>query len=135
MAAGLADFLSAAAARGFAWGTHDCMMLAADWARVLTRRDPAAGWRGSYADEAGAAAIVEHAGGAILHMQRTLGPCGWRPIASRHMRAGDIVLAVPPRHPETAGIATEGGRVAFVSRRGLVIWPARIVAAWRPVHG
>jgi hypothetical protein len=126
----LPAFLSRAASRGFAWGRHDCMMFAADWAACLGR-DPAQGWRGSYADEAGAAAILERAGGSRAHMQATLGPCGWWPISAGGVRAGDIVLAHPPQQLETAGIATNRDRVAFVTRRGLVVWRARIVAAWR----
>lgn len=54
----LADFLSIAASRGFVWGEHDCMMFAADWARTLTGKDPAQGWRGSYSNQLEAAEII-----------------------------------------------------------------------------
>lgn len=130
---GLAEFLSAAAARGFCWGTHDCMLFAADWARELTGADPAVAWRGSYDSQSGALAILTAEGGHISIMAQGLQPHGWRRVATEETEPGDIVLAEPVRHPVAAGIAVARARIALLTRRGLVVGPIPVTAAWR--HG
>jgi len=130
----LSRFLSAAATRGFAWGRHDCMLFAADWAKALTGVDPAAGWRGTYLDETEARAVLSAAGGPEAQMHRALKRCGWRRIGAGPAAPGDIALAVPPRHADAcAGIVAQSGRVALLTRGGLVVWPIPVLAAWR--HG
>jgi hypothetical protein len=131
MAARLAAFLSQAAARGFVWGAHDCMLFAADWARDLTGRDPAARWRGTYADEAAAREIMRGAGGPVALVQDALEACGWGRAVQPGEAAGDIVLCVPPHHGEPmAGIVTPSGRTALLTRTGLVLWPVPAMWAW-----
>lgn len=49
----------------FAWGTHDCIIATCDHVRRVTGIDPAAPWRGTYSDEAGARAIYEAHGGVM----------------------------------------------------------------------
>jgi uncharacterized protein DUF6950 len=130
VAADLAAFLSRAAARGFCWGEHDCMLFAADWARELTGEDPAAPWRGAYSDEAGAKTILSAAGGMTAIMSGALR--GWRKV--RDEAAGDIVVASVPHHDAPlAGVATYGGRVALATRRGLVVARVPVMLGWR--HG
>jgi uncharacterized protein DUF6950 len=128
----LAEFLSAALARDFAWGRHDCMLFAADWALALTGRDPAAPWRGTYSDEAGARAIIQASGGPIKMVQDALDGCGWSRVLTIPNREGDIVLCLPPHHSEPmAGIITASGRVALQMHGGLVVWPVPTMWAWR----
>jgi hypothetical protein len=130
---GLAGFLGAAAARGFAWGTHDCMLFAADWALALTGRDPAAAWRGTYSDEAGAVEIVRHAGGRVPLMQDGLEGCGWTRLHSEPTE-GDIVLAsLRAQNEAVAGIVTASGRTAILMRDGLIV--GRLPALWAWRHG
>jgi hypothetical protein len=132
MAARLAEFLSTAAARGFAWGQHDCMLFAADWARELTGRDPAMAFRGGYETEDEAREIVQEFGGAEALIRSALG-VGWREVCGDR-RAGDIVLADPPGHGEPiAGIAADARRSALLTRRGLVVSSVPVLRAWR--HG
>jgi len=49
--------------RPFAWGSHDCCTWAAAAVEACTGVDLAAPWRGTYTDEAGAAALVLELGG------------------------------------------------------------------------
>jgi hypothetical protein len=129
----LAVFLSRAASRGFVWGTHDCMLFAADWALALTGSDPAAAWRGTYNNEATARELMIDCGGAHALMGQALAAIGWHPVCGDR-QAGDIVLADPPRHAApSAGVVSHNGRVALLTRRGLVFWPSPMLWAWR--HG
>jgi hypothetical protein len=129
----LAAFLSAAASQGFAWGRHDCMLFAADWARALTGDDPAAAWRGSYDSQFGALAILTAEGGHIQIMAQGLKPHGWRRVATEDTEPGDIVLANPLPHQVAAGVAVARDCIALLTRRGLVVGPVPVIAAWR--HG
>lgn len=134
MAPFLSAYLSDAMCRGFSWGTHDCMLFAANWAEFITGADPAAHYRGRYDTETGAQAVLEADGGPLAAMEAAL--AGWSRVDA--LRRGDIVLARLPHHAgEVAGVATDDHKVAFLSRRGLVIWPAEVVAAWRwgAAHG
>jgi hypothetical protein len=110
------------------------MLFAADWARELTGRDPAAPFRGTYADEAGAMAIVTRAGGWVPLVQDALDGCGWERVLDPSEQEGDVILGVPPHHGvPVACIATTGGRAALLTRHGLVVWPVPRMWAWR--HG
>lgn len=133
MATLLSTFLSEASRRGFARGHHDCMLFAADWVRTLSGVDPAAAFREIYGTAEQANVILARAGGAEDMIDACLVPLGWRKTLMA--RAGDVVLVAPPGHEElAAGVMVDGRRSALLSKRGLVIWPLPIVAAWRS-HG
>lgn len=128
MAPLLSAYLSEAMRQRFVWGTHDCMLFAAGWAQWVSGIDPAASYRGRYSCEESASSLLEVDGGALAAMGSAL--TDWQRVDV--LRRGDIALARLPMHKgEVAGIATDDHKVAFLSRRGLVIWPAEIVAAWR----
>ena len=59
----LAAFLEARRDRPFAWGTHDCVLMAADWVLEATGTDPIEGWRGRWSSASQAARMLEQAGG------------------------------------------------------------------------
>lgn len=131
MAEVLSTFLSAAAARGFAWGAHDCMLFAADWAQSRMGRDPAAAWRGRYRTEEEAVELVAHAGGLAALMGQALEAVGWRKADTA--RAGDIgVYRVPtPKGRDlVAGICGHRGQGAFITRRGLVVARVNPLEVW-----
>lgn len=130
MAQILSTYLSDAASVPFAWGQADCMTFAGDWVRALAGRDPVAPWRGAYASETEALELVSRAGGLAALMARGLRSVGWCQVADPCI--GDVVCATLPGHAKPlGGIVCAPGKVAFRARRGLVIWPATIVEAWR----
>ena len=61
----LANMVAAAYCEPFAWGTHDCCIWAADVIQAMSENhvDLAASYRGTYSDEAGAAAVISAATG------------------------------------------------------------------------
>ena len=50
-------------ARPFIWGRRDCCLFVADWVRLATGLDPAAHWRGTYADQRSARRRLADRGG------------------------------------------------------------------------
>ena len=130
MAAVLKDYLAAAGGAGFAWGTHDCMTFAGNWVAQACGRDPLAPWRGTYGSEVEARTIIEAASGLGALMHGALQAVGW--AACNEARLGDVVCAKLPGHTDLlGGIVCAPGRVAFLSRRGVLMWPADIWMAWR----
>lgn len=131
MAEVLSNYLSAAAARGFAWGAHDCMLFAADWARARTGSDPAACWRGRYRSETEALQIVAEAGGMSALMGRALEALGWAKADAP--QAGDVgvfLVPTPNGRSEVAGICGLHGQGAFVTKRGIAVARIQPVEAW-----
>lgn len=131
----LADFLSRAAAKGFAWGEHDCMLFAADWAHALSGTDPAADYRGTYSSAHGAKAILAREGGLGALMRKCLAPLGWE-YDTGVTDGGEIVIVHAPTATGlhlVAGVHAGSQRIALVTERGLVIAPAQIWMAYR--HG
>lgn len=127
----LASFLRAQARRPMAWGASDCLLMGADW--VLSRRgvDPAAAWRGAYADEASADDLLARLGGMGPAMAAALEVCGIR-AATKALR-GDVGLVEvegPRGRAEACGIHT-GTRWAVRAARGVWIGRATPLAVWR----
>lgn len=103
------------------WGVQDCTMWAADWCRLRWSFDPAAQFRGTYHDEAGAERMI--AGGLI----RLVGP--HIALARKHAPAeGDLgVIEVLDR--EVAAVWSgehwhfrKPHGVGLVRRPALAIW-------------
>lgn len=124
----LPKFLALAGREGFKWGERDCMLFVADWAWVLTGKDPGKDWRGVCATEAEAMAVVEDAGGILPLLASCIEPFGWRRVEMPS--PGNIVLVSVPRHETPiAGVWTAKG-AALLQRRGLSVWPLPVIAAW-----
>lgn len=70
MAACLAERMD----RPFTWGSHDCVLFAADCVEACTGVDPAAGMRGTYGTPIGAARVLKRAGGMEALAIEHLGP-------------------------------------------------------------
>ena len=83
----LAALVEAARLEPFAWGRHDCCLWGADSVLACTGLDPAAKWRGTYSDAAGAAALLQQLGG-IAAVAAMAGP----EILPRLAGAGDVGL-------------------------------------------
>jgi hypothetical protein len=134
----LASFLSAAAARGFVWGEHDCMLFVADWAKRLTGQDPGAPWRGTYATQAEAEAILVRGGGPGPILHQALGAQGWHAITGGCAHGDIAVVRVPTLAGRTlaASIFVDRGRYALVTEQGLVVAPAPLLLGWtHPSNG
>ncbi len=110
----------------FVWGETDCVLATCNHIRDCTGIDPAAPWRGSYADEAGARAIYEAHGGVLglfRHGMALAGfPTGWR-------AAGRPVVCEIGGH-EVAGVDM-GSKIMFMAEgRGVVALRADVLEAW-----
>ena len=111
----------------FVWGKTDCIMATCNYIRDVSGVDPAAPWRGTYSDEAGAQAIYKQFGGvwrlfgygmAQAGFQRAAGPMAGLPVVCD-------VLGI-----EVAGVSL-GSRVVFMAKgRGVVEMRAKVLDAW-----
>lgn len=111
----------------FEWGTHDCVLMAADWVREATGVDPIEGWRGRWRSTSEAARLLVQAGGIPGAVAERLG----KPLESVLLAGrGDIALFVHEGR-KTLGVVTDAG-LACPGEQGMVIVPvADAEAAWR----
>lgn len=133
----LGAFLDAAAARRFAWGQFDCALFVADWISTRTGIDGAADLRGRYATRAECTAVLDSLGGLIAVVDERAMRCGMRFQKTAEVAPGDIGIVTMAeevdgvRSPGTfAAIYVGEGRWATLGVRGLLIAPARPLAAW-----
>jgi hypothetical protein len=125
----LKRFLRDIARRPFIWGVSDCELTLADWVLAVEGWDPAADLRGTYDDEAGAAAVMAEAGGAVAMISRQLRrpPC-------TDVRSGDIGLIEVMGAGGTqivGAICIRPDRWAAKSPRGVWIGRAGGLTTWR----
>lgn len=136
----LSKYLDTSERKRWKWGSEDCALWPANWALALTGRDPAAKWRGSYADDVTARAIIEASGGYLGLVREGLEGTGWTPTDD--LESGDIgvvegVLAM-------SGVCAIEGQIAAIRVGGF--WTVRAVhglrgvdvphlAAWRAPYG
>lgn len=120
-------FIDARRDRPFAWGTHDCVLMAADWVLEATGVDPIEGWRGRWSSASQATRMLQQAGGVPGAVTARLGkPLDSVLLASR----GDIALFVHDGRT-TVGVVTDAG-LACPAEHGMVIVPIHTAeAAWR----
>lgn len=123
----LYDYLRAAAHTPFAWGVHDCCLMAADAVAVQTGTDPAADLRGTYHDRASADAVLALHGGLTALCDARFGPRVPVKLAQR----GSIVLFEELGH-EALGVMVDV-HIAGAGERGIVRYRrSRALIAWRP---
>ncbi len=144
-AALLRGWLDQACARDWDWPVWNCILAPADWALLSTGLDPAAAWRGDCQDEAAARAVVRRAGGLTRLAATSLEPLGW--VRTR-TPGGGAVGVVRPSVMIDRGVASGrvgfrtafggvclGKRWAIASSDGVMVEPARVVAAWEYPNG
>ncbi len=125
----LSSFLSADAARPFAWGIRDCGLRLADWVLAVRGLDPAADVRGCYGSEAELRVLMGW-GGLPRFVDRLARRGGLSRVSDP--KRGDIaVIALRGAPPQGAirldrgwSILADGG-VARVPDTGV-----RIIGAW-----
>ena len=122
----LAGFLRASGARPFAWGVQDCCLWGADWVRLATGRDPAAGWRGRYRTAIGAARLVTRRGGFEAHVAACLADAGL--TETPDPQPGDVGVIMWPNGPVLA-VRTSAGW-AHKLEAGIVITGGCLIRAW-----
>lgn len=117
----------------FAWGTHDCAMLAFDAVQAVTGKDPAPDLRGAYSTPDEALALLRGMGGLTGLCDARFG----QRTTPDDMRGGDIALL--NRHL-CAGVSAEHGALGFFWRglivargdKGIAYLPmSAVVRAWR----
>ncbi len=116
------------AATPFAWGSWDCVHFVAAVVEAMTGADPLADYRGAYASEAEAWALLSERDGNLRQACRRAFGGMIRPAFARR---GDVVLM---RGGMAAGVCV-GARAAFVSDdgAGLVYLPMADMAWAFPV--
>lgn len=134
LSARLSAFLDAKSRAPLAWGRDDCLIDAADWAVALGLADPAAPWRGTYDDEAGADAVLARHGGLVALMAEGLEATGWRRTDAPE--TGDIGALWAPTRAGPALIAGVrcGDRWACRGVRGRALIRGEAEACWTPPH-
>lgn len=107
----------------FQWGLRDCALFAADCVCVVTGKDPAAAWRGQYADEAGARQLIESAGGlaALVEIGMRAADIAFERVAPAFGQRGDPCIVIGEKG-ETLAIV-EGGTLVGQAEHGLVRLP------------
>ena len=120
-------------AQPFAWGTHDCAMLAFDAVQAVTGTDPAPDLRGAYSTPEEALSLLRSLGGLKGLCDARVG----QRINVEDMKTGDVVLL---NRKLCDGITSEHGALG-VYWRGLIvaradkgiayIAPASVLMAWR----
>jgi hypothetical protein len=112
-------------------------MVLADWVLLKHGFDPAARWRGSYDDEAGAQRVVENEGGTLALLDKALLPHGIS--RTRSPISGNICIVKAPTQRTDGGSVTRATGALCLSSNlravmsvdiGLVIAELPLVAAW-----
>lgn len=120
----LAAAIEAARNKPFAWGTHDCAMMAADVILATTGRDPAADWRATYADEAGAEAVIAPHGNLGGLLEHVMVDFGGRECPPAFAQRGDLAL-VQVGNEMMGGIVLDD-RIAVPGLTGIGFVPRRL---------
>lgn len=109
-----------------AYGTNDCCLFCADAIQVMTGKDLASGIRGTYADKAGADAILAEHGGLEAFVTSILG----EPLGPLCARQGDVAM-IHTRHGDAIGIC-EGNHIAVPGDVEQILFPlAKALKSWR----
>lgn len=123
-------FIAAASARPFAWGADDCCLWLADWAIVLGHPDGANGVRGRYRTALGCTRLLAREGGVLAVVARCAGRLSLVPTASPRRGDVGVIETKTPRGLAPVGAICLGERWAVRADAGLIVTPARPLAAW-----
>jgi hypothetical protein len=122
----LAEAVEAARARPFAWGSHDCLLFAADVVRAMTGKDLAAHGRGQYDSDVSALRLIHNYGGMVPLVSKSLGD----PVPVLRAHRGDVVMYRSELGP-SLGVCL-GAQCAFTGPTGLVFKQRKeCELAWR----
>lgn len=124
----LAAFIEARRDQPFDWAVNDCCALAADAVLAMTGRDFLADYRGRYATEEQAAALMGE-GGLPAFLPRVMAAFGAVPVLPAEAQRGDVAL-IGLENQLVCGVVT-GPHIAAPGARGLAFVPLRRASmAW-----
>ena len=124
----LAAFIEARRDQPFDWAVNDCCALAADAVLAMTGRDFLADYRGRYATEEQAEALMGE-GGLPAFLPRVLAAFGAVPVPPAEAQRGDVAL-IGLENQLVCGVVT-GPHIAAPGARGLAFVPLRrATMAW-----
>lgn len=81
----------------FAWGAHDCAILAADAVLAKTGTDPAAAWRGKYRTQLGGLRVLKRETGHADHV--ALAASLFAEVPAAMAQFGDLAVLESPFGP------------------------------------
>jgi hypothetical protein len=84
------------------YGKMDCCLWAADWVRLRTGVDPAAGWRGTYSTEREFLRLLLAEGNLVRVVARAMAGIGAEQIPPDSAHPGDVGIIVTERGPACA---------------------------------
>lgn len=111
--------------QAFVWGETDCIMATCNHIRDVTGIDPAAPWRGSYSDGAGAQALWMPFGGVLGLFAHGMALAGFH----RAEPQPGFPVICDFGGAEVAGVHI-GPRSAFMAPRGCIETRATILGCW-----
>jgi hypothetical protein len=124
----LAAFIEARREVPFEWAENDCCALAADAVLAMTGRDFLAAFRGRYATEDQAEALMGP-GGLQAFLPRVLAKFGALELSPAEAQRGDVAL-IGLENQLVCGVVT-GPHIAAPGARGLAFVPLRrATMAW-----
>lgn len=123
------QFLDRSAARRFEWGVCDCLLEVADWLDIACGFDIANQWRGTYASEAEAMALM---GGDQLAFMRAQAAALGVAEAAAKPQFGDVALVtLAGQDRPLAAVLLPSGRWRMRTSTGIVMTRDVVVlAAW-----
>lgn len=116
--------LEAARRSDFAWGEHDCALMAIDVVDAMCGTQIAGMWRGRYKTARGAAGLLRRRGG----IERVMGRLGLEERPRLMAQRGDVVELPVPEGFDGAGLMlgiSLGDRVVGADFRGIAMVPLR----------
>jgi hypothetical protein len=124
----LAAFIEARRDMPFDWQVNDCCVLAADAVLAMTGRDFLADYRGRYATEEQAEALMGE-GGLPAFLPRVMAAFGAQEVPPAGAQRGDVAL-IRLENQLVCGVVT-GPHIAAPGARGLAFVPLRrATMAW-----
>ena len=129
----LNDFVALARERRFRWGTHDCMLFAADAVQAITGVDPARPYRGIYRNRREAERLMkEYAGGGVSKLTELVTEDHSIPeIPPLMAQRGDVCL-VEVSSREALGVAVGSIILVAALPKGVAAVPLTgALRAWR----
>ncbi|WP_114393511.1 DUF6950 family protein [Oleisolibacter albus] len=115
----------------FAWGRVDCCLFAADAVVAVTGVDPAAPWRGTYADAGTATRLLARMGGLSAMAARVARHHGWPAVPPAFLGRGDVALVRLDDGRHALAVCL-GAALVLPAQRGLAALDrTRALSGWR----